>query len=424
MVQKKRVLVFLLGVFQTSFLFPQSYGWVDRSENLPPFPFDTTIINQGQDTLIANLSDVFFLDDLEGWLATSHPFADSAAVLHTLDGGDNWEVQMAPEPITAIEMLDADTGYAAAFSGSIFKTVDGGANWDYFAPTFALALTDMTFPPGSDTGYVCGMNGAVFRVSSTGIELLPSGVVSDMKSIHFINPDQGWMCGQSVLKEYRNGQWMAGHAYPSGTLNDVFFTDSLNGWVAGTFISFPIDTVGLIHTQNDSSWATQPLSIGNTGDMLDVFFLNPQLGWAAGTAGKLYSTGDGGQNWEAVSPQLRQELLRRIQFTSPANGYVVGNKKTLLKYTLLTGVEEPREEMPSFTVFPNPSDGVFKIHWEGGTESMAIRLTDLRGEVMYENESQFRELLLSANHLPAGIYFLSLGEGNRMATKKILISRR
>jgi photosystem II stability/assembly factor-like uncharacterized protein len=230
-------LFFLLGL--CTCLPAQTAGWQDISNNLPPFPYDTTIINQGADTLIANLSDLFFLNDLEGWVSTSHPYSDSAAILHTTDGGDSWEVQMAPSPVTALEMLSATEGYAAAFDGSIFRTTNGGQTWEFHAPTFALALSDLDFPPGSDTGYVCGMNGAIFQLTSGGVSLMTSGVVSDLKSIFFLDKDHGWVCGQSVLKEYKNGQWTAGHAYPSGTLNDVFFVDAQRGWVAGTFISFP-----------------------------------------------------------------------------------------------------------------------------------------------------------------------------------------
>jgi photosystem II stability/assembly factor-like uncharacterized protein len=143
-----------------------------------------------------------------------------------------------------------------------------------------------------------------------------SGIVSDMNSVHFISPNQGWMCGQAVLKEYVNGEWLAGHSYPSGTLNGVYFTDPMNGWIAGTFISFPVDTVGIIHTTNDSSWVTQPLSTGNVGDMTDVFFYDHQQGWAVGTSGKLYKTSDGGLNWQRDAAGMTEEMLLRVQFTT------------------------------------------------------------------------------------------------------------
>ena len=56
-----KVLLYLV-IALISFLSVQAqeYGWVDISGNVPKFPHDTTIINNGADTLLANFKDVFF----------------------------------------------------------------------------------------------------------------------------------------------------------------------------------------------------------------------------------------------------------------------------------------------------------------------------------------------------------------------------
>lgn len=71
----------------------QYYGWADISHNLPDYPYDTTIINNREDTLIAILSDIYFINEKEGWVTTWHAFNDqNAAILHTKDGGDSWKM--------------------------------------------------------------------------------------------------------------------------------------------------------------------------------------------------------------------------------------------------------------------------------------------------------------------------------------------
>jgi len=274
-------------------------------------------------------------------------------------------VKMVESPVAAIDMLSETEGYAASFDGNIYHTTSGGDIWDFHAPTFALSLSDMDFPPGSNTGYACGQNGTIFRISSSGAELMNTSFISDMKGICFVDQDHGWVNGQGVMAEYKDGAWVAGHSYPSGHFTDVFFSDTENGWATGMFLSFPLDTVGVIHTSNDSSWFTQPLSIGNSGDMTKLFFLDNQVGWAVGSGGKIYSTVNSGQSWIREAEGMSQEWLNGVQFTSITNGYVCGNNLTLLKYTQIIGLEEhggmEAGKYECAEVWPNPTRGKFQI---------------------------------------------------------------
>jgi photosystem II stability/assembly factor-like uncharacterized protein len=438
---KLHIALLLLAISPTLYALCQQYGWTDISSNLPDFPYDTAIINNGEDTVIAGISGICFISANEGWIATSHPFEDSAAILHTTDGGVSWEVQMAESSVAAIDMLSAAEGYAASFDGNIYHTTNGGNIWDFHAPTFALSLSDMDFPPGSNTGYACGQNGTIFRISSSGAELMNAGFISDMKGICFVDPDHGWINGQGVMAEYKDGEWVAGHSYPSGHFTDVFFSDTENGWATGMFLSFPLDTVGIIHTSNDSSWFTQPLSIGNSGDMTKVFFLDNQQGWAVGSGGKIYSTVNGGQSWIREVEGMTNEWLNGVQFTSATNGYVCGNKLTLLKYGLISGLEIKEQgsgeagKHGGVEVFPNPTRGKFQIsnskfQTNSNIQIQNLEIVDLYGKLIKEMVCGFEfgacleigiwNLEFDLSGYPAGMYFIRISIGNEWIVKKIV----
>jgi len=182
--------------------FSQQYGWVDISGNIPPFPYDTTIINNGQDTIIAGFSDLHFIDDNEGWITTWHPFDnDSAAILHTIDGGNSWEVQMIQISCNAIWMLNENVCYAGGQGGGIiYRTTDGGNTWNIHG-VLGSTLTDINFPPQpADTGYACGFDGAISMITTTGVTPMASGVVSDLGALSFpVSSSEGWVIGSNVI---------------------------------------------------------------------------------------------------------------------------------------------------------------------------------------------------------------------------------
>ncbi|KAF0200491.1 MAG: hypothetical protein FD170_3456 [Bacteroidetes bacterium] len=417
---KTLILILHFAFLIFHFSFGQQYGWQNISANLPDFPYDTTIINNGEDTIVANFQGMCFINDNEGWISTYHPWYDSAAILHTTDGGGSWEVQMVEYPVVAIEMLSATEGYAAANLGMIYHTSNGGDTWEFHGSTFALSLADMDFPPGSDTGYVCGQNGAVFRITPEGIEEMFLGTISNKDAIHFISPNQGWVCGESVLQEYKNGEWLAGHAYPSGFWHNIFFVDSLHGWGTGYWLTgagTTTDTTFVVHTTNDSSWMPQLSNIGNH-PLYGIFFLDLSRGWVTGARGDIFSTIDGGQRWLREAEGMTNEWLSGVQFTCSNNGYICGNKMTLLKYGQINGLEEYGGP-GSAEVYPNPTSSQFKIQLgKGKVEFKSIELVDIYGKLLEIRNAETSEHDIS--HLPAGIYFVRVYFDNQMIVKKIV----
>ncbi len=84
----------------------------------------------------ANLTAVYFVDDLHGW-AVGH----DEVILRTVDGGDTWtRVHFEPEnnrPLLDVWFADAARGMAVGAYGVMYASSDGGESWApvEFAPT-------------------------------------------------------------------------------------------------------------------------------------------------------------------------------------------------------------------------------------------------------------------------------------------------
>jgi photosystem II stability/assembly factor-like uncharacterized protein len=394
----------------------QQFGWADISSKLPNFPGDTLIINNPPDTVIAGFHALHFINDNEGWISTYTIIKDSCVILHTVDGGDSWEIQMVMDYISAIEMFNESEGYAAAWEGTIYHTLNGGDTWDFHAETFAY-LHDMDFPPESNTGYASGENSAMVRITPEGAEPLTTGTVSNLHGISFPEAaDKGWTAGQAIIVMYDNGNWTSLPSLPAGTYTDIFFLDDQTGWVCGSVLG---------KTLNGTTWQKCPSYPALQGDLIKLFFLDANNGWGVGAAGQILQTSDGGDTWFFTAVGLASEMLINVQFTSLTNGYICGNDKILLKYTQISGMEEWGHG--GVEVFPNPTRGVVSLQSAvGSQQSVVLEILDLYGKCLDLNNNRTIEQLNTGtiecdiSDFPSGIYFIRISFENQTIVKKII----
>ncbi len=286
---KLQAVFFLFALCPMPYALSQQYGWTNISHKIPDYLHDTTVINNGADTLIASLTDICFISENEGWITASHTFdQENGSILHTSDGGETWEVQTVLRPCNFIHFVDENVGYAGATGGMILKTSDGGDNWVLHGAT-ATSISGMSFPPGSDTGYVCSYSASKMH------QITPEGV----NTIGFDNAPFWWQSisapsheliwlsnGTSVYSFDQDG--LADQPVTSDNYYSLFFLRINLGWGCGS------------HGVKDRNPGTIMGCVGKNipwvvlsytdGPLYDVFALDEDHVWAVGVDGQVFYT--------------------------------------------------------------------------------------------------------------------------------------
>lgn len=395
---KRQIIIFffLIIVLKTT-CYSQQYGWVNISNNLP------------DSSGIASLSDMYWINDNEGWICSSA----KGEIYHTIDGGQTFTTQTTQYYTNAIWMLNASEGYAGGIQGKVYRTIDGGSNWNAIG-SIGGTLLSICFPPSSDTGYCCGFTGKIYRITPSGISSMASGVITSLPSISFPSSGHGWTCGASLILNF-NGSWSQQDP-PVDSYNGIFMLNDTTGWAVGA--------LGVIvKTENggqSSQWNYQTNPDASKRALNDVFFLNTSEGWTVGNSGILLHTTDGGFTWKIEADGMTSNMLRSVQFTSATNGYVLGNNGTLLKYTGNTTGVNNFAETESFNVSPNPASGVLRFSLPGGGTVNCIELFDMQGKkVLHINKANDNYIDLSGYR--NGVYFLRLVTPDKIYKQKIII---
>ena len=385
-------------------LTAQQYGWKDISANIPG------------DSLYHDLSDVFFINDNEGWITSgSH-----AEIYHTTDGGETFEIQPTQYSCSAIHMINEDEGYAGGENGRVYRTTDGGENWIAIG-SIGVTLYDISFPPGTSSsnpvGYACGDNGHIWEISST-LTNLNTGLTGNFYGISAPSLNNVWACGGNRVYYY-DGTDFTSQIAPGGTFNDIHFINNQEGWVVGD--------VGIIGftTDGGANWNDQTNPDTQNRSLYGVFFLDSSIGWIVGFNGIILHTIDGGITWNMEASGLTTVFLRGVQFTSPTNGYLVGNKKTLLKYTEVSGIGENVEAL-RLDIYPNPAEDKFKVQSQKfKVENATIEIYDLNGRKLLEKHfpAGNETMEVDVSGLESGFYFVQLQFENQTITKKLIIQK-
>lgn len=102
---------------------------------------------QGNPALWAGLdgNDISAVDEWTAWAAVGTPGV-GGAILRTVDGGENWYVQPMPEGVhdvvKGIKGLSWSTAWAVTLGGTVMCTLDGGLNW-FIVPHRGVTITQV-----------------------------------------------------------------------------------------------------------------------------------------------------------------------------------------------------------------------------------------------------------------------------------------
>lgn len=113
------------------------------------------------------LLDVWFRNEMEGFVVGSY-----GMLLHTLDGGQNWELVSDrmdnAEAFHLNQIVSAPDGtlYIAGEAGFVYRSSDGGDNWDTLEPGYEGSFYGIVIDPHGQDKYelmAYGLRGNLFR---------------------------------------------------------------------------------------------------------------------------------------------------------------------------------------------------------------------------------------------------------------------
>jgi photosystem II stability/assembly factor-like uncharacterized protein len=435
---KKSILLLLLfALCPSPYALSQQYGWTDIFRNMPDTPTDTIYISG--EPYFNSFTDLFFISDDEGWVTSLQQNDEQEfLIFHTQDGGLTWEIQTTWDYCQAIWMLDSENGYAGDHGGFIFVTHNGGETWDYHGAT-GSAVTDMSFAPGSDTGFVCNDESYYFW------KITPGGVTQyDLGGMNFwsgisATDEKVWICGGIDVLYYDLAtqvlvQQLVQHCLYFGP---VFFIDKDHGWIGN-------DCYVKGFTDYNQDWPV--IFTSNEDAVTCIHAIDTNQVWATLWDGRIIHTNNGSDFgldavshlpwtdviWETQPHPGEGNLLNAIQFTSPNSGYACGENNILLKYTQVSSVEELPET--GFVIFPNPTTGQFRVMSDElrvGVNQFRVEIVDLFGKVVRDEETRRpgegetgghgdREMIFDISGLPAGVYFVRIYCDGKIFVEKVV----
>ncbi|ORU92564.1 MAG: hypothetical protein A6F72_04960 [Cycloclasticus sp. symbiont of Poecilosclerida sp. N] len=190
------------------------YGHIVYSENGNTW-------SQARSPVQILLTNVFFLNDKLGWV-TGH----DAVILHTNDGGINWQLQYEdpipggdiPKPLLDVYFADENNGFASGAYGLMLKTNNGGKDWSPVA-TDALyeKLMDLEMEPEPNFNSLIPFGDRLLIAGELGTLLMfdPAAEDEDSRWTLLDSPYVGSFFGASLVSDDLYIYGLRGNVYHS-----------------------------------------------------------------------------------------------------------------------------------------------------------------------------------------------------------------
>ncbi len=357
----------------------------------------------------------FFINDNIGFAVSRAPGLDNCYIYKTTDSGKNWmkiydNFYGEPGLFTANDVwfINESIGWAVGQYGKssvhhdvpvIFGTSDGGTTWDFKWDNYTY-------------------------------------VINGLSSIHFINDSTGWAVGEAglMVKYTVQDQWQEMSSVTDLPLNDVFFSDANNGWIAGGYSNNNNYLTLLLKTEDGGKNWTEVAGVDYM--IKDIFFENNLHGWAVGAGssnrGVVLQSEDGGESWTAQIKNLSAPLMA-IDFKD-GYGWAVGGLGLVLRTDGITWVDQNSGKIypDKFSLsqnYPNPFNPTTTIKYQLKTKSnVQLTIYDISGRevktlVDQKQNAGHHSVTFDASDLSSGIYIyrLKTSSGFEHSRKMVLL---
>lgn len=202
-------------------------------------------------------------------------------IVHTKDGGRNWEKQASgtTQVLSAVSFADDRVGFAVGRGGTILATRDGGLSWrmqscginEHLLGVQALSETK---------AYVVGAFGTLLSTSDGGTTWVKSKLSGEKPGS-------------------RIAEGIGSEVEPN--LNAVYFITPKIGWIVG-------ESGLILHTRDGGQTWTSQDGGSKLAELFAVIFRDELRGWAMGQRGTFIWTKDGGQHWFPIKLRIDRDL--------------------------------------------------------------------------------------------------------------------
>jgi photosystem II stability/assembly factor-like uncharacterized protein len=251
-----------------------------------------------------------------------------------------------------------------------------------------------------------------------------SGTMAWLHAVYFLDERRGWVAGgNGALLETADGgeTWRSAARRPTeDTIRDIYFSDSLTGWIVCERDIYKLRTRDEARTYlmktADGGRTWQRVNLAEPdARLVRAVFTEGGHAWAFGEAGILYATRDGGANWSRQKSPTRYLLLGGT-FLDRDRGWLVGARSTILQTydggeTWRAGLVEARDVRFTAVSFVEP-----RIGWAVGAEGRIFMTLD-GGRTWHAQKSPVQSDL-------SDVKFLNASEGWAVGTDGVLLYTR
>lgn len=199
-----------------------------------------------------------------------------------------------------------------------YKTKDGGKTWSKSrlvgTPGFTSGIMFLNEKLGFVGKYKTTDGGSIWENMFT--NYLPQSESVD--DIYFTDSLNGWAVNWVKIFQTTDGGvfWKELEQNSTHQLNDINFSKNGTGWIVGV--------AGNIFSKSTGSDIWKSFSSGNKNNLNDVFFIDEKEGWCVGTFGSILHTSNGGETWEKQDSKI-DSVLFRVKFLTNLEGWIAGH---------------------------------------------------------------------------------------------------
>ncbi len=381
-------------------------------------------------------------DGLSAWVVT----IETTAVFRSQDFGVSWDTVEIPtiRDFFDVFFINSDTGWTCGRAGDIWRTTDGGESWhrvNLGGPKHAARIRffdhEFGWAAGGDIVQLRSTNaGAEWEQVFLPVPPFPAGDTVEIQGVWFVDRNYGWLVaghwpsgdtflgGQGVIARTRDRgnpeSWEIVRRDTTFDFYDVFFVDTLTGWVVGgddrNFRAVVLHT-----TDGGTTWVEQNLPV-EARFLRSVKFVDRFRGWACGRNGTIIHTSDGGNTWVRQYSGAESTLFD-IDFADSLRGMAAGNSVVVVTtdggqnwWVSLIGVEEDKNAgiygSPILKCYGTPgSKVIFDI--VGSTDGLSVEIYDSNGRIVNHLTGRGKRVVWDGKdfgnrRVGAGVYFARL----------------